>query len=101
MNYFYYQPVQMVPMIQPQYTAPTTTDNFRTSIIYFVETLDREPKQNYTITQLCTRFGFQRRRFYDVVNVLESAGCCQKTNVDCFVWLGLNNVKNHLQSLSN
>ncbi|EAY11894.1 hypothetical protein TVAG_362740 [Trichomonas vaginalis G3] len=101
MNYYYYQPQQMMQMIPIQYAAPKGTDNFRTSIIYLVDTLEREPKQNYTITQLCNRFGFQRRRFYDVVNVLESAGCCQKTNVDCFTWLGLKNVKNHLQNLND
>lgn len=101
MNFYDYQPAPIMQVIPVQYGVQQNTDNFRTSIISLVETLEHEAKQNYTITQLCTRFAFQRRRFYDVVNVLEAAGCCQKTNVDCFVWLGMDNVKTHLQNLSN
>lgn len=86
------------PVVPIQF--PKGIDSFRASIVMLVETLEIEPKQNYTISQLCTRFGFQRRRFYDVVNVLEAAGCCSKTNFDCFTWLGLSNVKPHLETIA-
>lgn len=99
MSYLCYYPQVQINQLPVPITFPKGVDSFRASIIMFVETLEMEPKQNYTISQLCTRFAFQRRRFYDVVNVLEAAGCCQKTNFDCFTWLGLANVKPHLAQL--
>ena len=79
--------------------APKGSDSFRASILMFLDTVERRPNATYLISEISSRFGFQRRRFYDVINVLEAVGCCQKTNVDAFLWLGLANVKHALQKL--
>ena len=52
-----------------------------------------------TITYLSTQFSISRRRFYDVFNVLESMGVCQKVGIDSIRWIGLSNVKATLAQL--
>ena len=100
------QPMKMMPQqtyitcYPMQMASPKGTDSFRTSILMLIDALEREPRQTYLISQVCTRFNFQRRRFYDVVNVLEAAGCCHKSSVDSFIWLGINNIKQGLTKLA-
>ena len=60
-----------------------------------------EEKKHFTqtITYLSTQFSISRRRFYDVFNVLESMGVCQKVGIDAIHWIGLSNVKDTLARL--
>lgn len=71
---------------------PAVNDSFKNSIHMLVSRAERQPFPLFTITQLCSEFGFQRRRLYDVINVLEAIGCCKKTSVDTLIWLHLSNV---------
>ena len=87
------------PFIQQNRKSPKGSDAFRASILLFIDTVERRPNSTYLISEISNRFGFQRRRFYDVINVLEAVGCCQKANVDAFLWLGLSNVKNTLKKI--
>ena len=52
---------------------------------------------------ICTKFGFHRRRFYDVINVLEIVGVAHKINSDNFHWYGLNqiSVRNNIFDICN
>lgn len=75
-------------------------DAFKISIQQFVSTIEMEPKMKLSITSIRERFQFQRRRLYDVINVLEAIGCCIKTGIDTIIWLGLKNVKPSLYKLT-
>lgn len=52
-----------------------------------------------TITYLSNQFLISRRRFYDVINIMESMGVCQKVGIDSIYWRGLSNVKATLTDL--
>ena len=60
-----------------------------------------EEKKNFTqtITYLSNQFSISRRRFYDVINIMESMGACQKVGIDSIHWRGLSNVKATLAKL--
>ena len=78
-----------VPMVDPTKVKPTY-ESFRSAIRALVDTM--APGTSMKITKICDDFRFQRRRFYDVVNVLETVGFCAKTNIDEIKWLGADNV---------
>lgn len=86
------------PYSQPLYAK--SSDNFKTSIVEFVKYAENEPCQIYLLSTLCTTFNFQRRRFYDVMNVFEAIGCCQKISVDSVMWMGFSNIRNSLMKLA-
>lgn len=75
------------------------TEPFRQSIKEFIQFAETSSVEVHLITSLCERFGFQRRRFYDVANVLEAAGVCLKKSVDTLTWVGLKNVPYRLHQL--
>ena len=72
---------------------------FRQSIRDFIQFAETSSIEVHLITAICERFGFQRRRFYDVANVLEAAGVCSKKSVDTLTWIGLKNVPFRLHQL--
>ena len=74
-------------------------ENFSLTIKHFIEYAENRPSQSYSITTICNEFGFQRRRFYDVINVLEITGCCKRINVDTITWFGRQNVHRTLFEL--
>ena len=53
----------------------------------------------HSITALSSEFSITRRRFYDVLNVLESMGVCEKVGIDSIRWLGCDNIKPTLTRL--
>lgn len=77
-----------IPLINPVVKA--TPDNFRNTIQAFVNTVKKG--SSYTITKICEEFKFQRRRLYDVINVLESVGCCKKASIDSIIWKGIDGI---------
>ena len=80
------------PLFQKQDTY-LGCDSFRSSIHDFIQMAEKGPEnRNFTICSLCSQFGFQRRRLYDVINIFESIGICQKTNVDTIKWLSMSNI---------
>ena len=65
------------------------SDSFRNSIRNFIQYAEsKETMAEYVISQMCSEFGFQKRRLYDVINVLEPVGICKKTSVDTIQWNG-------------
>ena len=78
-----------------------SNETFRLGIRTFVNDAEQEATANKThcITKVCQQYNIQRRRLYDVINVLEKVGVCQKTTVDTFVWLGIDNVPFHVSKL--
>lgn len=67
-------------------------DNFRQMIIDFVDYAEKSEKNVHSMTNICHMFNFQKRRLYDVLNVLDVVGAAQKTSVDTFEWLYFQNV---------
>lgn len=74
-------------------------DSFRTSIVRFLQEVEREKNQTFKLSKMCEQFNFQRRRFYDVINVFEVIGCCQHETVDTIRWLGKENVIKSIQKM--
>ena len=77
-----------------------SVDSFSDMISSFVSFAESNGKSNYTISNLCERFGFQRRRLYDVINVLETIGLCEKTSVDTISWVGMAYIPIKMQKLA-
>lgn len=72
---------------------------FKTSILKFVFDCEKNKSCEINIEKACLKYGFQKRRFYDVVNVLESVGCCRKKNPEIFIWHGRENIPATLEKL--
>ena len=74
-------------------------DNFKNSIISLVMFTDMRPFCSFTMTFLCEKFNIQRRRLYDVINVFEAIGICQKTSVDTVMWIGRQAVASYINKM--
>ena len=72
---------------------------FKTSILKFVFDCEKNKSCEINIEKACLKYGFQKRRFYDVLNVLESVGCCAKINTDVVIWYGLSNIPSTFETL--
>lgn len=83
----------------PVREVPKNSDCFRASIGSFVADAETKASAELIISQICCDYGFQKRRLYDVINVLETVGCCKKTSVDTIQWLGLSKVASTLTKL--
>jgi hypothetical protein len=79
--------------------VPHTGDTFRTSIQAFVADAESHLGSEYAISRLLTRFGFQKRRLYDVLCVLSSVGCCEKRSNDAVHWFGQSRILAIFQKL--
>ena len=65
---------------------------FQDSISKFIDYVTENKEENHRILNICNQFNFQRRRFYDVLNILEALGICHKLNTDTFSWLGFEKI---------
>lgn len=79
--------------------AKKSSELFKTSILKFVFDCEKCNSQEINIDKACFKYGFQKRRFYDVLNVLESVGCCTKINPEIVVWHGRENIPETLETL--
>ena len=66
--------------------------SFKTTLISFKDYCNSKQDKIISIAKICKKFEFQRRRFYDVINVLETVGVAHKINSENFHWCGLNQV---------
>ncbi|EAY21721.1 hypothetical protein TVAG_237470 [Trichomonas vaginalis G3] len=78
--------------------SPSGNDSFKTSIMKFLE--EAEGLEEFKLSKMCEKFNFQRRRFYDVINVLETIGCCQHESVDTIKWIGKDNITQTLNKIA-
>ena len=74
-------------------------DDLRASIQVFVKSLESTKDNTQTISTLSSRFTIKRRRLYDVINVFEAIGCCEKSGLDSVKWVGRDNIVINLQNL--
>jgi hypothetical protein len=63
--------------------------SFRECIRAFAVTFSTLPPGIYETSAIERDFSFQRRRLYDLINVLVAIGCCRKNTDDTIFWLGL------------
>lgn len=81
--------------ISDQYTRKEVKrhrDNFHHSIVRFLEYCNSNGEIMLKITNICERFGFQRRRFYDLATILQAFGILQKENLDMVKWVGMGQI---------
>ena len=76
------------------YSLPKIKQNesLKTSIQHLVAFMEATPNVSHAISILSQRFAIKRRRLYDIINVLMSIGCCQKSCLDQIIWLGKNQI---------
>ena len=74
-------------------------DQFKRAIFNFIAEAESNIGQEMNINKICKMYEFQRRRFYDVVNVFESIGCCGKINSENIKWFGLSRIPETLESI--
>ena len=89
------------PDASPQDVHTHIRDNtFRSCTINFTIECQKYPRQPIQVKTIGKRLGFKKRRFYDLINILDAIGCCPKTDVDSFVWLGFDNIVPKLHDLA-
>ena len=88
---------QILPLINP---PKDKKSDFKMSIINLMRTCDSNPPTLYNLYNLSVQMKFHRRRFYDVMNVLNAVGVCQRVHSDSIYWCGLKNVIPQLQDLA-
>ncbi|OHT16430.1 hypothetical protein TRFO_02686 [Tritrichomonas foetus] len=74
-------------------------EDLKSSIQAFVKSFEGDMENTQQISVLSTKFNIKRRRLYDVINVLEAIGCCEKSGLDSVRWYGLNNITVTLDKL--
>ena len=75
-------------------------NNFKLSIQKLIELCNKDTTEHYDMFKVSTHLSFHRRRFYDVINVLEVIGCCVKLDTDTFLWNGLGNVRDTITKMA-
>ena len=74
---------------------------FKKCTLQFLENCSKSPtNEMHNITSTSLTFGSQRRRFYDVLSILESFGICTKVNSDSFIWNGYGRTKEVILALA-
>lgn len=87
--------IQLDAAVLAAHSQQKSAENFASSIKKFVNYVSATPNTTLSLIHLCKEFHFQRRRFYDVINVLEALEVCRKTGVDEMIWYG----KSHFKKL--
>jgi hypothetical protein len=62
---------------------------FSEVIDWIVRTFESHPHSTLQLNSLVTETGIEKRRLYDLVNVLIACGICTKTDTHSYLWLGL------------
>ena len=92
---------QLDAAVLAAHTQQQSAGNFASSIKKFINYVDSQLNSTFSLTNLCKDFNFQRRRFYDVINVFEALKFCQKTGVDEMIWYGRGPFKKFLSQIKN
>ena len=92
---------QLDAAVLAAHSQQQSAGNFASSIKKFINYVDSQPNSTCSLTNLCKDFNFQRRRFYDVINVFEALNFCKKTGVDEMVWYGRAPFKKFLSQIKN
>lgn len=80
-------------MFCPPYLCPLR------SVFSFVQEFGREDNQRISLDAAATTLGVERRRIYDIVNVLESVGIVVRQAKNCYAWRGFTQIHSKLDDL--
>jgi hypothetical protein len=75
-------------------------DSFTLSLASLFNQCSNSSHKNFEIYKLLSTHGFRRRRFYDVINVLETLGICNKINSETLLWNGIGNASMAIDRLA-
>ena len=92
---------QLDAAVLAAHSQQKSVDNFASSIKKFINYVEETPNSTCSLISLCREFNFQRRRFYDVINVLEALNFCKKTGVDEMVWYGRTSFRKFISALKH
>lgn len=74
---------------------------FKNSTLDFIKHCKQSSESKYDIRQTSEMFGFKQRRFYEVINVFETIGCCPKIDEETFIWIGFEQIKFTIERMAN
>ena len=95
------KPAKQFKSVSPHSSSNNSSyDSFSFSMSSFFHFCSSSSSSHFEIFKLLSAHGFRRRRFYDVVNVLETLGICSKINSETLVWNGMGNVKHAIENLA-
>jgi hypothetical protein len=72
----------------PETQRPDFPTTFAASIRAFIADVEYHSASEYVVSHFIPKFGFQKRRLYDLLCVLCALGCCEKRAVDGLQWYG-------------
>ena len=72
------------------------SDTFKASMDLFAQMCSTESDTIYFVQKTVDALGFHKRRFYDVINVLDVLGVVRKLNSESFKWIGFANLKDRI-----
>lgn len=73
--------------------------SFQERIKKLIDHFNKSHSSELSLQSICERYSFERRRFYDVINILEGIGCIKKLDSDRMIWYGIGNVKKNIKRL--
>jgi hypothetical protein len=77
------------------------SSELRSSIQLLLRAMEGSDGKEHRISMLSQISGIKRRRIYDILNVLESIGCCKRTDLDQLEWLGLERAESVISGLAS
>lgn len=76
--------------------SSTRSDNSLFSLTKrFLKLMSRSPGQSINISQAAMELNVEKRRIYDITNVLEGLGLLSKWSVNCSKWMG-GDIESHI-----
>ena len=69
------------------------SESFKASTDLLLQRCSRDCSAIYDLHKTANYIGFHKRRFYDVIHVLDALGCVDKLDADSFKFNGLSCVK--------
>ncbi|EAY15893.1 hypothetical protein TVAG_165210 [Trichomonas vaginalis G3] len=82
-----------------RYRGERRQDSFTASTHKLIHYCSSDKNGVYSLNKLCTKLGFHQRRFYDVINVLNTVGFCTKRDSTKLQWNGHSNVKSTISKM--
>ncbi|EAY11018.1 hypothetical protein TVAG_410150 [Trichomonas vaginalis G3] len=82
-----------------KYRGERRHDSFANSTLKLIHRCASDKNMIFNLSKLSSRLGFHQRRFYDVINVLNTIGYCTKLDSSRLQWNGVSNVKDAISKL--
>ena len=84
------------PPQTPSKSQRNRSDTFKASIDLFAQMCSTDSDAIYFVQKTVGALGFHKRRFYDVVNVLDVLGVVRKLDSESFKWIGFDGIRERI-----